>query len=167
MLKFATRLDFVFPTAHKNIAVDSNPTIGGVVSAKPQGRDHSPIHDDLPILWSCLTNLSSGRSVESCSSKTDRIHLRDYGLRTQSCLDQIKLRSAVILKPTEDWKPKNCRDPNNRQNNSKRDKTHWPMCREFPTKNFTIWRHRSGTSSDQQPKYVSIGKRSKQAAINH
>lgn len=34
MLEFVTRLDFVFPTPHNNIAVDSNPTIGGVVSAK-------------------------------------------------------------------------------------------------------------------------------------
>jgi hypothetical protein len=51
---------------------------------------------------------------------------------------KLQLRGAVILKPTENWKPKNCRDPNNCQNNSKRDKAHWPMCGEFPTPSFAV-----------------------------
>ena len=139
-LKFAPHLDFVFPTAHKNIAVDSNPTIGGVVSAK--ATRPGPFSN---IRRPSNTLVSRHGFVELTirGSEMDRIHPGATAAcdKDQDLVWQPEMRGAMTLKPTQEWKPKNCRDPNNRQNNSKRDKADWPMCREFP--NFTVRRHRS------------------------
>jgi hypothetical protein len=42
----------------------------------------------------------------------------------------------MILKPTQEWEPKNRRYPNKCQNNTERNKADWPMRGEFP--DFTI-----------------------------
>ena len=52
------------------------------------------------------------------------------------------MRGAIALKPTQEWEPQNSCDPNKGEENTKRDKADWPVCREFP--DFMIRRHRPG-----------------------